>query len=407
MVVFFFVMVKGKKILWLAVKLIIFALLLSSARACIVPLNNLYYELFLTIICFLYMNSRNMFMWKIQAVSAAILLCILSMYTMHGASVLSAYVGMFVSVLMPVLLLGLKDGVKIELFDDFSNWMAILLVFSMVFWGLYLLGVPLPHSSQTLDVEGSERYLIVDNYFFFRTSVYSNQILFEFPRFNGFFLEPGHMGTILAFFLYANGYDLKKKRNIVFIVAILITLSAAAYTITIIGYVFYKAASGSLKNTVRALLLVGILVLVALLYNGGDNVVNDLILGKLTREEGALDGRVTYKTKLLYDKLWSSGDYLWGLGYVHLVNSAGFKVFFVMNGIVGVILTILSYFKIYKTAISKFTLYMFFLYMINFTQRTYCLWDAFLDPFILGGVYLNYVVVNKEKHNEKPILPAD
>lgn len=400
-------MTKGKNKLWLAVKLIIFALLLSSARACMVPLDNLYYELFLTIICFLYMISRNMFVWKSHAINAAILLCILSMYTMHGASALSAYMGMLASVLMPALLLGLKDEVKIELFDDFSNWMAILLVLSIVFWGLYLLGVPLPHSTQTIELDGSSRYLIVDNYYLFRTSAYSNESFIEFPRYNGFFLEPGHMGTILAFFLYANGYNFKKKRNIVFLLAILITLSAATYTITVIGYILFKAASGSFKYTFRALLLVGVLLLFALLYNGGDNVVNELILGKLTRAEGALDGRITYETQALYDKIWSNGDYFWGLGYVHLMDSAGFKVFFVMNGIVGVVLVLLTYFNIYKTSISKFTLYMFFLYMINFLQRTYCLWDAFLDPFILGGVYINHVVIQKKRQNEKPILSAD
>jgi hypothetical protein len=374
---------------WFLVKLGIFALVLASARACMVPID-IYLELLITLSCFLYMQSRGMFIWKKGQGDAAILICIMSVYTMHGSSSLTAYSGMFVAVLMPALLIGLKANIKMELFDDFSNWLALLLILSIIFWGLHVLGLSLPHINQVIEKDGTSHSIIIENYFFFRTAMYEDsfdQLVFQ--RFNGFFLEPGHMGTIVFFFLYANGFDMKKRRNIVYLVTILLTLSAAAYTIAAVGYFLHKIGSGSSKIIVKSLFVIVLCIICILLYNNGDNIVNDLIFGKLTREQGALDGRISFEVQELYQKLWDNGDYVFGLGYKTFQDSAGFKVFFVMNGIVGVLLVMISYFKIYLTSPSKYAFYMFILYMINFTQRTYCGWDAFLVPFILGIVYLN------------------
>ncbi len=58
-----------------------------------------------------------------------------------------------------------------------------------------------------------------------------------FYRFNGPFLEPGHLSMIVAILLYANKYDFKNNRYLwVLLVTIVLSFGLAGYVITIIGF---------------------------------------------------------------------------------------------------------------------------------------------------------------------------
>ena len=209
-------------------------------------------------------------------------------------------------------------------------------------------------------------------------------------RFQGMFLEPGHMGTITAFFLLINRFAFHKIENWILLIGTLLSLSASAYLLLVLGYMSHMVAGGNARKVLSAVLLIVCMVVFSIFYNDGNNLINELIFEKLTREEGAMESRVSLEVLMLFENMWSTGTDLWyGKGAFLDIeeNSAGFMLFFVCCGIVGTILLVLAYFSIYYSCKTKYGFFLFLIYMISFLQRTYPYFDAFSLPFILGLPY--------------------
>ena len=289
---------------------------------------------------------------------------------------------------LAVVLINIKNEWRTELFDKISTWFAILLSISIFAWLIHLF-YPLPHTTIIEDSAWNHPRPIY-NYFLFREfDQYDDGP--GFARFQSFFLEPGHLGTIVALFLFANRFDFLKKRNIVFLLAIILSLSASAYVLVGIGSLLYRHSKKSSSKFILGVLFVFAFIFFFTFYNDGDNVVNNLIFGKLTRDEGAIEGRVTLYVIQKFNNMWSTGnDLLFGTGLFGKDEflGAGIIIYFVQQGIVGTILLFLVYFCIYKSCKSGYGLLFFFIYLISFSQRTYPYWDFFIIPFILGLSYV-------------------
>lgn len=373
---------------WWFVKFFCFYGFLASARACMTLGTNPYIDLILILFC-LILTPRTYYAVTNTKFFAAVVLVIGAAYTMHGSPNITAYTAQIFMIGIPVYLLFLKPKYQLDIWNDLTIWYAILLVGSIIIWiCVYYTNIPLPHTSQYIDYAYDDWGIRVNNYLFlYREPIRLNPYIMSelFHRFNGFFLEPGHLGTITAFFLYVNGYNLKKKRNIVFLIAILLTFSAAAYVISILGYMFYLYA----KKKKAVILAVSLIIIGCIgffsVYNDGNNIFNQIIWGKLTRDEGAIEGRFSEQTQRTWDKFIKSPEIFWGQGAdADTPNSAGYKVFIIANGILGSLLVVLAYWLIQRTYPSKMGYWLFVLYIISFLQRVYWNWDAFLDPLILG-----------------------
>lgn len=373
---------------WLAVKIFCFYGFLASARACMTLGDNSYVDLILLLLCVILTPSVCYAVTNIKLL-AAIVLGLGAAYTMHGATNITAYAAQIFMIGIPVYLLFLKPKYQLDIWNDLTNWYAILLVGSLIIWAcVYYIKIPLPHTSQYVDYYYDDWGLIVNNYLFlYREPISLNPYAVPdlLHRFNGFFLEPGHLGTITAFILYVNGYDLKEKRNLIFLIAILLTLSAAAYVILALGYLLHLYV----KKKCTVLFIVFLMMVSCIgffsVYNKGDNAFNQIIWGKLTRDEGAIEGRFSAQTQKTWDEFINSADVLWGQGVnANTPNSAGYKVFIIVNGILGSFLVVSAYWLIQRAYPSKMGYGLFVLYLISFLQRVYWNWDAFLDPLILG-----------------------
>lgn len=373
---------------WVIYKIIVFYCFLSSARACMTLGDNAMIDMVLSIIAITIIPG-GFYQQSKQKIYAAFFLSLAAMYTMHGGN-LTGYIAQFVMVFIPIQIIFLDSEHQIDLFNTLSKWYAILLGISVFWWLLFQIGIPLPHISEKMSWQYNDYGFINQNYFFFRHAISLSPyvVLEPIPRFNGFFLEPGHIGTITSLFLFAHNFNLKNRLNIIFLFVIIISFSAAAYVITFLGYLLYRF-SDSLKKLVIPTIITIIGVIIISSYNEGDNAVNELIFGKLTREQGAINGRFSAQTKLLWDEIVSDGRIWFGVGAgAKVPQSAGYKVFLIMNGIFGTFLMVMAYWYIMLSNYSKRGLYMFALLIISFLQRCYCFWDAFLDPYILGTLYL-------------------
>ena len=376
--------------------------LLASAEACMTLGSNLWIEFGVALVCLLYFVSRKALKVTKATVFASIMLIASSMYYVHGGSI-PGYISKFMLVSLAVVLINVKEDWRSELWETISKWYAVIVSLSIIFWLLHLL-IPLPHITTVVDLNNF--YVSSHNYFFFRETMMSEYNVNLVRRYQGIFLEPGHMGTITAFFLIVNRFDLKKKENWALFVGALLTLSASAYLLLAIGYIFHMITKGSVRKVFFALSLIAVLIVFFLSYKGGENAVNELIFEKLTREEGAVEGRVSMEVMLWFENMWRTGTDLWfGKGAFFGVeeNSAGFLLFFVCCGIVGTGLLVFSYFSIYYSCKSKYGFFLFLIYIISFLQRTYPYWDAFSLPFILG---LPYIISknNNKRLNDKSIV---
>ena len=372
---------------------LIFYCILSSASASITFNYSFYIELGTAVICFLYFQYKKLLKHTNATIFASILLIFSAVYSIHGGS-FAGYISKLMQVSLAVVLLNVKDDCRIKLLYTITKWFAVILAISLVFWVIHFF-VPLPHITTVFDNPWGG-YIIRSDYFFFRELENPDDI----QRFQSYFLEPGHLGTIAALFLIVNQFDFKRIENFVYLLVIIVSLSAAAYVMIALGYLLFRVSEGKKSYFVYAILLLLALLVFFMNYNGGNNVVNDLIFSKLTRENGAVEGRVSDDVLSLYNNMWNTGKDLF-FGKTMFLNldtvGAGLILYFVQNGIFGTLLLALSYFSIYRSKRSRYGFYVLIIYYISFLQRTYPYWDAFTVPFILGLSSILYVQPNKRK----------
>ena len=223
-----------------------------------------------------------------------------------------------------------------------SKVMGALLAASLLGFFLYLLGFSLPGRPAQLG-----DFYSFTNYYLF---LLDDRNLFAiFPRFNSYFPEPSHVGSAAAFLLFAQRGHWRKWYNIVLITTVCFSFSLAAY-IYFTAIVFLNLWAEK-KHVLRKLAVtVGVVaaaVIATFTYNGGDNLVHDLILLRLEVDDGELagDNRITGNFEQDYANYLQSGDIVFGRSYDNTLEfgNAGYKVFFYDHGLVGILLILAFY----------------------------------------------------------------
>ncbi len=219
--------------------------------------------------------------------------------------------------------------------------MGVLLAASLAGHFLYLMGFSLPGK----DVQLGEFYSFTNYYLF----LLDDRNLFAFvPRFNSYFPEPSHVGSAAAFLLFTQRGQWKKWYNMVLLATIFFSFSLAAY-VYLTAIVFLNLWIKK-KQMVRKLLLTIFIflagIVTAFTYNGGDNLVHDLILLRLEVEDGQLagDNRISGNFEKDYDNFLDSSDIVFGRVFENdEFGNAGYKPFFYDHGLVGIVLMLLFY----------------------------------------------------------------
>ena len=230
-----------------------------------------------------------------------------------------------------------------------------------------------------------------ENYYFFMID--DRFMLFFIPRFSSIFLEPGHLGTATTLLLMTQFGHWRKWYNVVLIFVSLITFSLAAYAIMLA--LFFFSAWVQRRNIILKFVVVSALiaagVATAINYNGGDNMVNELILSRLEVDdrtgEMAGNNRVTDDFEAEYDRFTRSSDLLLGrdMGKTGLgMGNSGYRVFIYEYGLLGLLLVVLLYglaFRGYTDA--RYLLCAIFFALLTFWIRGYPLWYSNFIPFLL------------------------
>ena len=240
------------------------------------------------------------------------ILCVTVMDLLSGKNV-NGFIGdAFNTVIfLSLFMLNLNDLVRIG--NMLAKTLGILLVPSILFYVLYLLGYSLPHYHVVATL-GDYSY---ENYFFFLLDDrFAIQLI---PRFHSVFLEPAHLAIVCVALLLTQVGRWKRWYNIVIFVALIISFSLAGYVMMVamlFGASWMKRQAVVLK--ILALVFVcAVAAAVSVFYNDGDNLVNNLIIQRLEmKDDGKLEGdnRVSESFEKVYDNFAQSDRFLFGEG---------------------------------------------------------------------------------------------
>lgn len=235
--------------------------------------------------------------------------------------------------------------------------MACILVISIPFYIIHLLGVHLPHfHTAPADLDYS-----FENYYFF---LVDDRFAFEFiPRFHSIFLEPSHLGMACISLLYSQIGNWNKLSCKILFVGIFMTFSVAAYICLIL--LFFSSAWMKGKAILGKILLIltlcVITIITSLIYNKGNNLVNQLIVQRLTlNTEGKIEGdnRTTAIFTKEYNKLASSEEIIIGKGMEKFLRfgnngNSGFRVYIYCYGLLSILMLIIFFITLFRTSTNR------------------------------------------------------
>ncbi|MGI6222585.1 MAG: hypothetical protein ACOYJG_03130 [Prevotella sp.] len=224
-----------------------------------------------------------------------------------------------------------------------SKFLGGLLLISYPLFLLYLLGFPLPY----VDMQYNDNFYSFSNYFFFLID--DRSLLAIIPRFQSIFLEPTYLGSTTALLLMTQRGHWKKWYNISMFFGLFISFSLAgyAYIVIIIFLNLWTNRKKVLAKATVAIVAIALFIGGAFIYNGGDNLVHDLILLRLEVSDGELEGnnRVSVDFDAEYETFLSSGNILFGEDFdPEIFGNSGYQVYVFDYGLIGVALLFAFYF---------------------------------------------------------------
>lgn len=271
----------------------------------------------------------------------------------------------------------------------FAKTIGGLLLVSYPFFLLYIIGFPLPH----IDMSFNDGFYYFSNYFFFLID--ERTIFAIIPRFQSIFLEPTYLGSTAALLLMTQRGKWKKWYNISLLVGLLISFSLAGYAY-IVAIIFLNLWTERKKIIAKAMGVVFMMAIFtggAFIYNGGDNMLHDLILLRLEVDDGEIAGnnRVTKSFDDEYSSFIETTDVIFGRDYDYSnFGDSGYKVFIYDFGIVGVILLYIFYiFAFAKYRDSRSCISALILMSLIFGVDAFVLWMGRFIPLYIAAMRPN------------------
>lgn len=362
-------------------------------------------------------NYRKLERFTIFKAFCALILTVIFFYDymlVHAAQyTLISFLRIGTILLGSVLLLQAPLDDKSAVYRSFKVTVEVIVLIGLIGWIPFLCGVDLPHYQDTKD-----RFYMHQIYYVFNTFAINSAA--DLYRFCGPFLEPGHLGTMSAFLLYIDGFNLKRFGNIILFVAIIMSLSLAAYGLMVGGVILVLFQK---KNWFALIAMVGIFIglgIGAAAWLNGDNVLNKAIVSRLeVTEDGEIAGnnRTTGFFDASYDKYLRSDKTLLGVGRDAFgsqsdssdnitMGTAGYKRYFYLRGIIGSVL-IMAFILIYSFRYRSWRSFGFLIvYLVANFIRDYPTKEIWMYLFIMAMPLLQDRQWNPWKKNKDLTVTA-
>lgn len=369
--------------MWNLFKIINFIWLLTSTNAWFCSTLPFTAMLFLANAAMMICMSFLPFQIKIDRVVGRAMLAILGIVV--WTSIVEGFVMgliMLMSYLPAVMLTILPIDYQKDLLRFITKWLALMVGIGFIEYLFALVADP-----PSIGMFVHPNYQPFINYGFYIKNTYD---FGTFQRFNAFFLEPGHLAMLSSFLIIANAFKFKKNPYcIILLVAVIFSFSLAGYLLLFTGWGLFWI------KTMKRAIFTGIALTAAITFvvswNMGDNAVNELIISRLEYdEEKGIKGnnRFTNETDFVYQKGQKKGWNWVGMkehANLELIDGAGFKIFVLKNGWIGVIFALLFYLSVIPPACNiRYTSIFVAVIVLCFTQRAYPYTYTWLFPYILG-----------------------
>lgn len=344
--------------------------------------------------------GKYQFRHNIRNAVFSFLIYIALFYTMYQIKGTLDLVGVCNQAVLPFtvyLLLCLQEKEKESVLFYITKWFGLILIPGMI---IYLISffITLPNLGIIKTDYGGNFYGDpCFNYLFYIKPVIAEAN--GMYRFNGPLIEPGDLGCVSAFLLYATKFDFKKYKYLWAVFASLIlTFSLAGYILTLFGYSAILMTQNKLSANK---LFIGLFFVLAVLsfgtyYNGGDNYVNNSILSRLQDEDMSIDntnGRLSIqKLEFFYSMFENPSILLFGydkntMSYLNdeFGAGAGFYSIVLSIGFFGVLLYSLPYLFITFSAKNKRYAFLYLVFLILYLyQRFDLFWISIIICYTYG-----------------------
>lgn len=299
-------------------------------------------------------------------------------------------------------ILFIKDIEKIQCIKYITKWFSYMMVLSLIaYWIAQFNLLPpigiMPYALGEDIFLRNPEYCIRENYIFY---MYAPD--FYGIRFNGPFVEPGHLGMMSAFLLFCNKFDFSKKYNVIILVALILSFSLAGYILAFIGNLMIRFYKGILRPRKMITYFFSFFIVIALSYQlTKDNpLFQELIFNRIElNDERGIEGnnRTSIEMGEYNDRMWTSGDI--GLilsGYSErdwdeIVESnggftgTGIIVAMVRRGLLGIMAMMFFYIIFLSFSTDKRFAFMAFVFVfLMFIQRTYPFWFSWIICYAYG-----------------------
>lgn len=340
-----------------------------------------------------------------RAVIFALMLYIVRVYFSYKATGSIRLNGIINQAFLPIsvlMILSIVETQKEELLQYIVKWLGYIFIVGIViyfvafFVNLPSVGIIKTHYGG--DFYGQDCY----NYLFcIKPVTPAHNGLF---RFSGPFIEPGDIGCVCPFLLYAAKFDFRRYKNLKYVLlAIIVSLSLGGYILTAIAFAFcmlaQKRLSGKLVLGFSSLIFA--VYLFGIYYNGGDNIINTAILSRIQETElstEAANGRTTRVKMAYYLDMWNHPDVLltgYDANTVRYINDqgngvgSGFTNIVIEGGLLGLLGMLLPYFYLSITSkYKRYPLLLFALLLILINNRCDLFWLAYIMCYSYG-IFMN------------------
>lgn len=299
-----------------------------------------------------------------QIIPMIIFVFITSFHTYDGSINFSG----FLLLLLWVTFALSPDNIKLHTFIYFKNAFIIICMMGIICYLSYDLNLFLPYKV----VDYYNNNAIVENYIDYKfIFLYRASSSISLVRLCGICNEPGYFGTICALLLCASSLNLKKKSNIIILIAGFLTFSLA-FIITLVIYLLLKYLKDVRTVILTILLTCFYLFLLPNIYTGNPTV--DRLIKRMTITDGGLagDNRTTDELEYVFNDVVKNKPFFgYGNNYIksnNLKGSLSYKTYIIQYGFVG---CILFWGSLLLTALCKNKNYLSIIYIIVFFVNIY------------------------------------
>ncbi len=300
-----------------------------------------------------------------QTIPMIIFVIISSFHTYDGSI---SFSGFLFSILWIIFALA-PDNIKKRTFIYFKNAFIIICIAGIICYLSYDLNLFLPYKV----VNYYNNNAAVENYIDYKfIFLYRASSSISLVRLCGICNEPGYFGTICALILCASSLNLKKKSNIIILIAGFLTFSLA-FIITLVIYLLLKYLKDFRTVILTVLLTCFYLFLLPNIYTGNPTIDRFIQRMTITDEGLAGDNRTTDELEYVFDDVVKNKPLFgYGEGYLKTQNLKGgvssYKTYIIQYGFVG---CILLWGSLLLAALYKNKNYLSIIYIIAFFVNIY------------------------------------